>query len=206
MAEKDNLSKEDMNKEKLAAEEQVEAQDQEINNDKSAENQEASSEEVKGENGSSEELSVEQKLQAENQELKDKYLRLYSEFENYRRRTSKERLDLIKTASEGVLKDLIPVVDDFERAIKAEEKAEGSEKSLEGSLLIYNKLIKILESKGLVPMKDLIGNNFDADTQEAITQIPAPSEDMKGKVIDVVEKGYMLGDKVVRYAKVVIGS
>ena len=150
------------------------------------------------------ELSVEDKLKAENQELKDKYLRLYSEFENYRRRTAKERLDLIKTASEDVIMDLVSVVDDFERAVKVETS--DAKSLMEGNLLIYNKLFKILENKGLKPMGELIGTEFDAETQEAITVVPAPSEDLKGKIIDVVEKGYTLGDKVIRYAKVVIGS
>ena len=149
-------------------------------------------------------LSVEDKLKAENQELKDKYLRLYSEFENYRRRTAKERLDLIKTASEDVILDLISVVDDFERSLKVENS--DAQALMEGNLLIYNKLFKVLEGKGLKPIGELIGKDFDAETQEAITMVPAPSEDLKGKVIDVVEKGYTLGDKVIRYAKVVIGS
>ncbi|WP_215224338.1 nucleotide exchange factor GrpE [Echinicola shivajiensis] len=195
-----------MNKDKVATEEHVEAQDQELKQENVAENQEGKVVNESDEKAGTEELSDEDKLKAENQELKDKYLRLYSEFENYRRRTSKERLELIKTASEDVLRDLITVVDDFERAIKAEESETGNEKVLEGSLLIYHKLTKVLEAKGLTQMEDLIGKDFDADKQEAITQIPAPSEDLKGKVIDVVEKGYMLGDKVVRYAKVVIGS
>ena len=146
------------------------------------------------------------KLESELAEVKDKYLRLYSDFENFRKRNAKERLDLIKTASEDVLRDLIPVVDDFERAFKANESEEDAQKVREGNQLIFHKLLKILENKGLKPMGDLIGQPFDADTQEAITQIPAPSEEMKGKVIDVVEKGYTLGDKVVRFAKVVIGA
>lgn len=195
-----------MNKDKVATEEHVEAQDQELKQENVAESQEEKVVNESDEKVETEELSEEDKLKAENQELKDKYLRLYSEFENYRRRTSKERLELIKTASEDVLRDLITVVDDFERAIKAEESETGNQKVLEGSLLIYHKLTKVLEAKGLTQMEDLIGKGFDADKQEAITQIPAPSEDLKGKVIDVVEKGYMLGDKVVRYAKVVIGS
>jgi len=191
MAEKENLEQQDKTKDTTVADEQVE-------NNKT--DQEDSVHE-KDEN-----VSVEDKLKAENQELKDKYLRLYSEFENYRRRTSKERLELIKTASEDVLKDLIPVVDDFERAIKAADQDENSGNVIEGKLLIYNKLLKVMESKGVKPMNDLIGKNFDSDTQEAITQIPAPTEDMKGKVIDVVEKGYTLGEKVIRYAKVIIGA
>ncbi|MFD2033184.1 nucleotide exchange factor GrpE [Belliella marina] len=152
------------------------------------------------------EIQGEEKLALEVQELKDKYLRLYSEFENYRRRTSKERLDLIKTASQDLLAEIIPVVDDFERAFKASENEEDVSKVREGNQLVFQKFQRILESKGLKPMEGLVGEPFDAETQEAITQIPAPSEEMKGKVIDVVEKGYTLGDKVVRYAKVVIGA
>ncbi|MDR7131164.1 molecular chaperone GrpE [Algoriphagus sp. 4150] len=146
------------------------------------------------------------KLEYEVADLKDKYLRLYSDFENYRKRTAKERLDLITTASEEVIKDLIPVVDDFERAFRASEKEVEASKVREGNLLIFQKLAKILESKGLKPMDNLIGKPFDAETQEAITQIPAPSDDLKGRVVDVIEKGYILGDKVVRYAKVVTGA
>jgi len=149
--------------------------------------------------------SYEEKLEAEVADLKNKYLRLYSDFENFRKRSSKERLDLITTASEEVLRDLIPVVDDFERAIKVSEAQEGGEIKT-GDFLILHKLLRILESKGLKPMTDLIGKPFDSETQEAITQIPAPSDELKGKVLDVVEKGYTLGDKVVRYAKVVTGA
>lgn len=147
-----------------------------------------------------------EKLQLEVAEAKEKYLRLYSEFDNFRRRTAKEKLDLIKTASEDVLKDIIPIVDDFERAFKASEGEENAATVRDGNLLVFNKFVKTLESKGLRAMSDIIGQPFDADTQEAITQIPAPSDELKGKVIDVVEKGYTLGDKVVRYAKVVIGA
>jgi len=155
---------------------------------------------------SAEEESQESKLQAEVAELKEKYLRLYSDFENFRKRTSKERLELINTASEDVLRDLIPVVDDFERAAKASESETDLVKIREGNQLIFQKLVRVLESKGLRVMVDLVGNTFSPDTQEAITQIPAPSEELKGKVIDVVEKGYTLGEKVVRYAKVVTGA
>lgn len=150
--------------------------------------------------------SPSQKLEAEVADLKDKYLRLYSDFENFRKRTAKERIDLIKTASEDVLKELIPVVDDFERAFKASEGESDPVKIREGNQLIFHKLVRVLESKGLKVMEDLTGKPFNPDTQEAITQIPAPSEEMKGMVIDVVEKGYTLGEKVVRYAKVVTGA
>ena len=152
------------------------------------------------------ELSQEEKLIGEVAELKEKYLRLYYDFENFRKRTAKERIDLIKTASEDVLKDLIPVVDDFERAFKAAEKEADVQKIQEGNQLIFHKLVKILDSKGLKPMEDLIGKSFDPDTQEAITQIPSPSPELKGEVVDVVEKGYFLGEKVVRFAKVVTGA
>ena len=161
---------------------------------------------VKEAEGADNVTPVENSLEEEILELKNKYLRLYSDFENYRKRTSKERLDLITTASEDVLKDLIPVVDDFERSLKASESETDSAKVREGNLLIFQKLVRILTSKGLMPMEDLVGKSFDADTQEAITQIPAPSEKLKGKVVDVVEKGYKLGDKVVRFAKVVTGA
>lgn len=152
---------------------------------------------------SSEVESAEAKLEVEVMELKEKYLRLYSDFENFRKRTSRERLELITTASEDVLRDLIPVVDDFERALKA---SEADPQIAEGNKLIFQKLVRILEAKGLKAMDDLTGTEFNPDTQEAISQIPAPSEELKGKVVDVIEKGYTLGDKVVRYAKVVTGA
>lgn len=149
---------------------------------------------------------IESKMEAEIGELKDKYLRLYSDFENFRKRTAKERLDLITTASEEVLKELIAVVDDFERATKANENQENASKLREGNQLIFHKLLKTMENRGLKPMENLIGNSFDPDTQEAITSIPAPTAELRGKVIDVVEKGYLLGEKVVRFAKVVTGA
>ncbi|MCE7055738.1 nucleotide exchange factor GrpE [Algoriphagus sp. AGSA1] len=164
----------------------------------------SSEEEIEGDE--SQPTSEENKLEYEVADLKDKYLRLYSDFENYRKRTAKERLDLISTASEEVIKDLIPIVDDFERAFKASESEDEGAKVREGNLLVFQKMAKILASKGLKPMDDLVGKPFDPETQEAITQIPAPNEDLKGKVVDVIEKGYLLGDKVVRYAKVVTGA
>lgn len=146
------------------------------------------------------------KAKKEAEELKDKYLRLYSEFENFRRRTSKEKSDLIKSANEDVLVALLPVIDDFERAMKSMESSEDINALKEGVDLIYNKLYKTLENKGLKPMESPIGKEFDSEIQEAITQAPAPSEDLKGKVIDQIEKGYCLNEKVIRYAKVIIGS
>ncbi|GAB4045096.1 nucleotide exchange factor GrpE [Spirosoma litoris] len=138
-------------------------------------------------------------------ELKDKYLRLYADFENFRRRTAKEKLDLISNANEGVLKALIPVVDDFERAMQSMENTEDVAALKEGVSLIYTKFFKTLEGKGLKPMISK-GEPFDADLHESVTQFPAPSPDLKGKVIDEIEKGYYLNDKVIRFAKVIVGS
>ncbi|MEQ9373897.1 MAG: nucleotide exchange factor GrpE [Imperialibacter sp.] len=145
-------------------------------------------------------------LKRELEESKDKYLRLYSEFDNYRRRTAKERVELIKTAGEDVLAVLIPVVDDFERAKKSIDSEEVEASVKEGIDLIYNKLIKVLDQKGLKAMEVDAGHEFDPELHEAVTQFPAPDESLKGKVIDVVEKGYVLGDKVIRFAKVVTGA
>lgn len=144
-------------------------------------------------------------LQAKIAELNDKYLRLYSEFDNYRKRTIKEKSDIIRTAGEDVFKAILPTIDDFERAIKANENVTEAEPIKEGVMLIYNKLKHSCATKGLEAM-DSIGKPFDADLMEAITHIPAPSEDLKGKVVDEVEKGYKLGDKVIRFAKVVVGN
>ena len=137
--------------------------------------------------------------------LNDKYLRLYSEFDNYRKRTIKEKSDLLRSAGEDVFKVFIPTVDDFERAIKANETVEDAAPIKEGMILIYQKLKAAYTSKGLEAM-DTIGKPFNADFMESITSIPAPSDDLKGKVIDEVEKGYKLGDKVIRFAKVVVGA
>ncbi|WP_162340909.1 nucleotide exchange factor GrpE [Cyclobacterium salsum] len=146
------------------------------------------------------------KLAKENQELKDKYVRLYSEFDNFRRRTAKERLELVNTASQDLIQEILPVLDDFERSFKAENIANEEEQKDAGSKLIYNKLLRMLTARGLKPMDELVGKDFDAEYHEAITQIPAPSEELKGKIVDVVEKGYTLAGKVVRFAKVVIGK
>lgn len=144
-------------------------------------------------------------LQAELSESKDKYLRLYSEFENFRRRTSKERIELINSANKDLMEDLIPVLDDFERALDSIEDNAETAAAKEGASLIYNKFKKILESKGLKKMDVKKGDDFNDDFHEAITQIPAEDE-LAGKVVDVVEKGYFLGEKVVRFAKVVTGA
>ncbi|MEI6019745.1 MAG: nucleotide exchange factor GrpE [Bacteroidota bacterium] len=150
---------------------------------------------------------VDKEIELENKvnELNDKYLRLYSEFDNFRRRTVKERADLIKTASEDVLKAMLPIIDDFERAIKANETATNIDAIKEGIQLIYNKLKNTTNQKGLNAFESL-GENFNPDFMEAITHIPAASDEQKGKVIDDLEKGYKLGDKVIRFAKVVIAQ
>lgn len=140
-----------------------------------------------------------------NVDFKDKYIRLYSEFENYRKRTAKEKIDIITNASENLLKEILPVVDDFERAIVNNEKVSEAETIKEGFELIHNKLYKTLTNQGLKPM-DAIEKNFDPDIHEAITKIPAPKNKLKGKVIDVIEKGYTINDKVIRFAKVVVGE
>ncbi len=143
------------------------------------------------------------KLQDELAEAKDKYVRLYAEFENHRRRTAKEKLDMIQGANEQLLKTLLPVLDDFERAEKSFKEI--NERASEGFFLIQNKFKKILEHYGVKIMEISKGAVFNADLHEAITQVPA-EEDLKGKIIDVVEKGYLLNDKVIRFAKVVTGS
>ena len=135
----------------------------------------------------------------------DKYLRLAAEFDNYRRRTSKERLDLVKSAGEDILKGILPVLDDCERAIEQLEKTEASTFEKEGTGLIYSKLKSYMKSCGLEEM-DVKGKEFDTDTAEAVAQFPVQDPDQKGKVIDVVQKGYTLGGKVIRFAKVVIGQ
>ena len=151
------------------------------------------------------ELSVEQKLEEELANEKDKFIRLFAEFENYKRRTSKERLELFKTANQEVLLALLPVMDDFDRGLIEIRKSE-DELLLKGVELIYDKLKNTLNSKGLEEVEVKAGDIFNADFAEAITQIPAPSPNFKGKIVDVLEKGYKLGDKIIRYPKVVIGQ
>ncbi|MFC2107404.1 nucleotide exchange factor GrpE [Bacteroidota bacterium] len=144
-------------------------------------------------------------LEGKIDELNDKYLRLFSEFDNYRKRTLKEKVILRETAAEDMMVGLLPVLDDFERALQVIGETEVDTNFKEGVLLIFNKFITFLTQKGLEQMKT-IGEEFDTDFHEAITSIPAPSPDMKGKVVDEVEKGYILNGKVIRYAKVVIGN
>ena len=152
-----------------------------------------------------EELSVEEQLTQDLAKEKDKYIRLFAEFENYKRRTSKERIELFKTANQEVLLAMLPVLDDFDRAIAEISKSE-DELLSKGVELIHEKLKNTLVSKGLEQVDVKAGDAFDADFAEAITQIPAPSDKMKGKIVDVLEKGYKLGDKIIRFPKVVIGQ
>lgn len=151
------------------------------------------------------EITQVEKLEAEITELKDKYLRLYADFENFRRRTAKEKLDLISNAGEELMKAVLPIADDFERAMASFETVSEIAPLKEGVGLIYNKFAKTLESRGLKPMISK-GETFNPDLHESITQFPAPSDDLKGKVIEEVEKGYFLNEKVIRYAKVIVGS
>ena len=144
-------------------------------------------------------------LQEEFEREKDRYLRLFAEFENYKKRTAKERIEMFKTAAQDVIGSLLPVLDDFERALKQIEKDE-DDSHYKGVNLINSKLREVLRSKGLEMMEVKAGDNFDPDAHEAITQVPAPNAKLKRKIIDVVENGYTLGDKIIRYPKVVIGQ
>jgi len=151
------------------------------------------------------EISIEDQLKEALQLEKDKFLRLFAEFENYKKRTSKERIDLFKTASQDVMVSLLPILDDFDRAYSEISKT-GEKDLLKGVELISNKLKVTLKSKGLAEIDVAQGEIFNADDHEAVTQIPAPTDDLKGKIIEVIEKGYTLGDKVIRFPKVVIGQ
>jgi molecular chaperone GrpE len=150
-------------------------------------------------------VSAEDKLKEELSQANDKYLRLYAEFDNFRRRTIKEREEARKTEGKELIVALLPVLDDFERALRATEKATEVAPVREGVILIQNKLKNILAQKGLKEMQS-IGAEFNADIHEAITSIPAPTDDLKGKVVDEMEKGYELNERVVRFAKVIVGA
>ena len=136
---------------------------------------------------------------------KDKFLRLFAEFENFKKRTSKERIELFKTAGQDIMVSLLPVLDDFDRAVKELSKSENKE-MFKGVELIKNKFKDTLKNKGLEEIEVGEGDVFDAEIHDAVTQIPAPSKKMKGKIIDVIEKGFKLGDKIVRHPKVVVGN
>ena len=180
-----------------------------MSKDENIENQETLNEQEEVENSNeetpTEELSELEKKETEVKEANDKFLRLYSEFDNFRRRTAKEKMEITKTASEGVIKDLLSVLDDFERAISNNKNSEDIASIKEGFELIQHKMVNILTTKGLSKM-EAKEEVFDVDKHEALTQIPAPSKKLKGKVVDVIEPGYLLNDKVIRFAKVVVGN
>ena len=144
-------------------------------------------------------------LEQSNKEMNDRFLRLSAEFDNYRKRTLRERMELTKTAAESVMLSILPVIDDFERAMHSIEMGMDFEATKEGILLIYNKFKDFNKQNGIAEI-DAVGKTFDTDLHEALTKIPAPSEEMKGKIVDVIQKGYYLNDKVIRFAKVVVGE
>jgi molecular chaperone GrpE len=151
------------------------------------------------------EVSELDRLTKELAEMKDKYLRIFAEFDNYRKRTIKEKQDIIKLASRDVLNAVLPAVDDFDRAIRVASENENEAAIPEGIILIYHKLFKSLEQQGIKEM-ETNGQDFDPEMHEALTKVPAPNDELKGKIIDTIEKGYSLNDKIIRYAKVVVGE
>ena len=159
-------------------------------------------EEVEEVDEANNELAV---LQNEYSVLQDKYLRLLAEFDNYRKRTLREKADLIQSAGESLLKGILPVIDDFERGMEQASKAEDMEAVRTGMALIYNKMKDFLTNNGVKEI-NAVNESFDTDWHEAITEIAAPSDDMKGKIVDVIQKGYTLNNKVIRYSKVVVGK
>ena len=195
MKKKETSSKNDNNAQNEA---NIEEQEQ-VNNTEEAPNEELEQEEEEFEE------SPLDKMEAELAEAKDKYLRLFSEFDNYRRRTAKEKLELLQTAGERIMVSLLPVIDDFNRAEKSLDSND-AEAIAEGVRLISDKFVKILDAEGLKIMDTKEGTDFDTELHEAVTQIPAPSKKLKGKIVDTIESGYYLGEKVIRHAKVVIGA
>ncbi len=193
------MTEKERNEENISEEENIKDQVEEILDDaiEEAEDKKSDSEDEK--------TSEKDQLKADLEKEKDKFLRLFAEFENYKRRTSKERIEMFKTASQDVIIAMLPVLDDFDRAINEIAKAK-DKNLLKGVELIHTKFRETLRAKGLELMEVKEGDNFDADLHEAITQIPAPSDKLKGKIVDVVEKGYKLGDRIIRYPKVVTGK
>lgn len=191
-------TKEEVAEEQVTAQESTEENTEEVTAESNNEEQEA------GPEISPEEKKINE-LTAQVSELNDRYLRLSAEYDNYRKRTLKERMELIKSAGEGLLKGLLPVVDDFDRAVAHLSEASDLDAVKEGIHLIYNKFQEYLKQNGVSEI-EAKEKAFDTDLHEAITKIPAPTEDMKGKVMDCVEKGYMLNDKVMRFSKVVVGE
>ncbi|WP_420400416.1 nucleotide exchange factor GrpE [Flagellimonas sp.] len=181
----------------------VEEMEGELNDSQIAENPELNDE--TNETTLQEELSLEDQLREELAKEKDKFLRLFAEFENFKKRTSKERMDLFKTAGQEVIVSLLPILDDFDRALKELSKSEDKE-MFKGVELINNKFRETLKAKGLEQIEVGEGDVFDAEVHDAITQIPAPNKKLKGKIIDVVEKGFKLGERIIRHPKVVVGN
>ncbi len=168
---------------------------------------EATEEQVEEENAEEQQEPVDkvEELGVKLQEMNDKYLRLTAEFDNYRRRTLKEKMELTKTAGENILIKILPVMDNFERALQSIDKSDDVAALKEGVLLIYNNFKEFMKQNGVTEI-DAVNQEFDTDLHEAVTKIPAPEEDMKGKVVDCIEKGYKLNDKVMRFSKVVVGE
>ncbi|WP_298928366.1 nucleotide exchange factor GrpE [uncultured Allomuricauda sp.] len=185
----------------------VEEMEGKPNDSQTANNPELSDENIAMENEveEKEEISIEDQLREDLAKEKDKFLRLFAEFENFKRRTSKERMELFKTAGQEVIVSLLPVLDDFDRALKEISKSEDKE-MFKGVELISNKFKETLKGKGLEEVEVGEGDVFDAEVHDAITQIPAPNKKMKGKIIDVVEKGFKLGERIIRHPKVVVGN
>lgn len=202
---KRNMSKKEKEQ---AKEEEIKQQETQVEAENGADSTEAEAQSAEADEQETKEETPEDKiaaLQAELDKAKKEYLFLMAEFDNYRKRTLKEKADLIKNGGEKAMLDLLPVVDDFERAIDAIDKSDDVDSLKDGVGLIYNKFLKYLESQQVKPMEST-GNDFDADIYEAVTTFPTPDESMKGKVIDTVQKGYTINDKVLRHAKVVVGQ
>jgi molecular chaperone GrpE len=194
-----------MNNTEIHQEENLKEENTIIEDNLEVENQSIENEVIENEDVNPNEIDIEAKYKEELSNEKDKFLRLFAEFENYKKRTIKERIDLIKTANQEVLLAMLPVLDDFDRAMDQISKSE-DENLKTGVNLIQEKFKNTLLSKGLEQVSLQTGDDFNADFAEAITQIPAPTPDLKGKIVDVVEKGYKLGDKIIRFPKVVLGN
>lgn len=191
-----------MNKDKITSEDESLAQEQ---TKKETAQNEASAQEEATQAEAPQSLTEVEKLEAELAKEKDRYVRLFAEFENYKRRTSKERIEMFKSAGKEVMTAMLPVLDDFDRALIEINKS-GDKGLLEGVELINSKLRDTLQKQGLEEMQVKAGDKFDAELHDAVTQIPAPSKKLKGKIIDVIQKGYVLGEKIIRYPKVVTGK
>lgn len=205
MAEDKKIAEEGLEKENIADKTKQEEKNK-TSEKKSSSKKAKSKKTVKKSESKEKKLNEEIKeLKEKNNELNNKFIRLYSEFDNFRKRSLKEKEDLRKTASKDVIISLLPVLDDFERAMNSLNETEKNDNTIDGIKLIYNKLMTALKNRGMEQI-EAIGNDFDTDFHEAITQIPAPKKSMKGKVIDEIEKGYLLEGKVIRYSKVITGK